>query len=152
MTTMKNSLKLKQTLSAVVIGVGVSFLVNFSVGATSSNLSARVNSIDSGNKLIIAQSEQIYFAPGEHSASVSGAVPRGTSYSYFIDASGGQSMKVSISSVESNGVFSIIAPDGSVLAGETTSWGGTLPNNGTYQIIVGSTRGGASYTLYVAIQ
>ncbi|MBD2579711.1 hypothetical protein [Oscillatoria sp. FACHB-1406] len=146
------TLNLKQIFNAVVISVGTSFLVTSSVGATSSNGAARVNSIGSGNNLIIAQSEQIYFAPGESSASVSGGVPRGTSYSYFLDASGGQYMTVSISSVESNGVFSIIAPDGSVLAGEATSWGGTLPNNGTYQIVVGSTRGGASYTLYVAIQ
>jgi hypothetical protein len=67
-------------------------------------------------------------------------------------------MKVTISSIENNAVFKIKnRTTGYFLsnAGElddASDWEGTLPMDGEYRIIVGSTRGGSEYTLFVEIK
>lgn len=57
-----------------------------------------------------------------------------------------------ITSLEKNAVFNVIAPDGKTIKQEATTWSGKLPANGDYQIIVGGTRGNASYELTVEIK
>jgi hypothetical protein len=74
---------------------------------------------------------------------------------------------VTISSIENNGVFQIYAPgwtdkpgegpDGKALPGvapgtDAMRFAGVLPANGSYLIVAGSTRGGTTYTLRVAIK
>jgi hypothetical protein len=101
--------------------------------------------------------KRVKFAKGKNSALYSGAVIRGDRDTYVAGAKAGQKMSVKITSVESNAVFQIENPDGEYLenAGEEddqTNWTGTLPDNGDYKIIVGGTRGNASYKLSVAIK
>jgi hypothetical protein len=100
--------------------------------------------------------QRIQFAPGTSSARVEGAVVRGTRDRYILGASEGQYMRVSISALEENAVFSIVQPDGQPIPGteegqDTRYWEGSLPQSGDYTVVVGGTRGNATYTLDVAI-
>lgn len=101
--------------------------------------------------------KRIKFAKGRTSATASGTVIRGDRDTYILGAGGGQTMTVRITSLENNAVFQIEAPDGSFLdkAGETDDakrWNGRLPESGDYKIIVGGTRGNASYKVTVSIR
>ena len=101
--------------------------------------------------------KRIKFARGKSSATVSGAVIRGDRDTYILGASVGQRMTVRITSLEDNAAFQVMDDDGNYLqnAGEeddATNWTGKLPWTGDYKIIVGGTRGNASYKLTVAIQ
>ncbi len=112
----------------------------------------------------------IRFARGATSATIEGAVVRGDRDLYTLDARAGQAAQFRISSAERNAVFQIYAPgavhnlrdgvhevDGTALpgAGETddaTTWSGRLPATGAYLIVVGGTRGNASYRLAVTVR
>jgi len=101
--------------------------------------------------------KRVKFAKGKSSATVSGAVLRGDLDTYIVGAKSGQMMYTKITSLENNAVFSIKGPDGEYLqdVGEeddrmdATS---DLPYDGDYKIIVGGTRGNASYKLTVSIK
>jgi hypothetical protein len=100
---------------------------------------------------------RIRFAAGENSAIVENAVVRGTRDIYLLGAQKGQTMTVRIRSVENNAVFNIEAPSNQagqrrILRQEAVSWSGKLPATGDYQIVVGTTRGNASYKLQVIIR
>jgi len=112
----------------------------------------------------------IRFSPGSDFATVQESVIRGERDIYCITAKAGQTLEVSISAVEQNAVFSVFQPgtvaedkdgfteiNGKALpgAGETddaAKWKGTLPVTGKYLIVVGGTRGNATYKLKVAIR
>lgn len=101
--------------------------------------------------------KRVRFAKGKHSAIVSNSVVRGDRDTYILGAGAGQTMTVKITSLEDNAVFQIETPDGEYLdgAGETDDameFTGELPAKGDYKIIVGGTRGNASYNLTVSIQ
>jgi hypothetical protein len=100
---------------------------------------------------------RVRFARGSSSATMKGAVIRGERDIYIVGANGGQSMSVTIASLERNAVFQIEAPGGNELRGasetdDAVRWSGPLPASGDYRIIVGGTRGNASYTLRVSIR
>jgi hypothetical protein len=112
----------------------------------------------------------IRFARGATSAAIEGAVVRGARDLYTLDARGGQAAQFRISSAERNAVFQIYAPgavhsvrdgihevEGTALPGageadDATTWSGRLPASGTYLIVVGGTRGNASYRLGVTVR
>lgn len=94
----------------------------------------------------------VKFRKGGSSASYSNAVIRGDRDTYILGASSGQVMSVGISSLEDNAVFDIIAPNGRRLVNETASWSGQLPSDGKYKIIVGGTRGNATYKINFAVR
>ena len=102
--------------------------------------------------------ERIKFKKGEYYTTVDGGVARGEVYSYVVGASRGQFMTITIMSPEDNAVFYILRTDTwQYMAGATednpaTRWEGTLPANGDYQIVVGSSRGGSDYKLQVVIE
>ncbi len=95
---------------------------------------------------------RIQFAQGASSGAVEGAVVRGTRDVYLLRARGNQTMTVNITSLEQNAVFDIQAPNGKFLQQEATSWSGVLPSYGDYSVIVGGTRGNATYRLEVTIK
>jgi hypothetical protein len=115
-------------------------------------------------------SEPIRFARGASSATVEGAVVRGDRALYTIEARQGQRMIVRIFALEKNAAFELYEPDarfeerdsilevsGQALPGagegdDATRWSGTLPRSGTYLVVVGGTRGNASYRLTVEIR
>lgn len=109
----------------------------------------------------------IAFARGKTSATVSGAVVRGDRDIYSIEAKGGQTATVSIVAVEKNAVFALFQPGASVSdEGDVTGpalpragdgddarrWSGRLPATGRYLVVVGGTRGNATYTLTVSLK
>lgn len=112
------------------------------------------------------ETKAVRFAKGAKSATVADSVIRGERSLYTIAANRGQNASLRITSVENNAVFAIYEPgakptmqDGMVdVAGKTLpgadeakSWSGTLPSTGTYLIVVGGTRGNATFRLSVGI-
>ncbi|MBD0326700.1 MAG: hypothetical protein ICV68_09725 [Pyrinomonadaceae bacterium] len=102
-----------------------------------------------------AQSDRtmrIRFARGRTTKVIEDAVVRGTRDRYLLGARAGQTLIVHITSLENNAVFDIQTPGRRrILAQEATDWTGELPRSGDYVIVVGGTRGNASYTLEVTI-
>ena len=102
--------------------------------------------------------KKVRFAKGASSATIKGAVVRGDRDRYIVGASGGQTMTVTISSLEKNAVFQIyLAGEQETLEGagegdDATRWSGILPANSDYVIVVGGTRGNASYTLKITVK
>lgn len=109
----------------------------------------------------------LQFARGASSAVVEGGVPRGMPDCLSITARAGQVLEASITSEERNAVFQLHPPGWRVAVDQ---WGGvqvnnrtltgpdatslrvTLPADGTYLFVVGTTRGGAGYRLTVSIR
>ena len=101
--------------------------------------------------------KKVKFAKGTHSASYSYSVVRGDRDTYIAGAKANQTMTLKITSLEKNAVFQVKAPSGNFLQGageedDAMSWTGNLPEDGDYEIIVGGTRGNASYKLTVTIK
>ncbi|MGB3298287.1 MAG: hypothetical protein WBA76_08445 [Phormidesmis sp.] len=95
--------------------------------------------------------QEVFFDAGKSSTTVSDAVVRGDRDLYTLNARGGQSMDLAITSVENNAVFDVVDPSGIILGTELTQENIRLPHTGDYQIIVGGTRGNATYDLAIAI-
>ncbi len=95
---------------------------------------------------------RINFAKGSTSKTVSNSVIRGTRDTYLVGANKEQQMNLNITSLENNAVFDVVSPDGKTLKEEATNWSKTLPANGDYQIVVGGTRGNATYELTTEIK
>ncbi len=102
--------------------------------------------------------QKIRFPRGSSSATVHGAVVRGDRDRYYLSASKGQTMSVKITSEEDNAVFQIFLPGeedalpGAADGDDAKDWSGELPKDAEYVIVVGGTRGNASYTLKVSIE
>jgi hypothetical protein len=96
-------------------------------------------------------------------------VLRGETRSWTFGARAGQMATVKISAVEKNAVFQVWRPgaklptvegdpiEGLALPGagegdEATEWHGPLPETGEYLVVVGGTRGNASYRLTLRIE
>lgn len=102
--------------------------------------------------------QKLRFARGASSATVHGAVVRGDRDRYYVGAKKGQTMSVKITSEEDNAVFQVYLPgEEEALPGagdgdDAKDWSGELPSDAEYVIVVGGTRGNASYTLKVSIE
>ncbi len=107
----------------------------------------------------------IKFARGKSSKTIESAVVRGDRDFYTFEAKAKQTLSVKISSLENNAVFDLYAPGakikkvdgyyevvGKAMAEEQTSRKGALPTSGKYLIVVGGTRGNATYKLTVGIR
>jgi hypothetical protein len=108
--------------------------------------------IKSAAEPVKSAAESISFAPGTSSSTVTGSIVRGDRKIYRLTATKNQQMTIGVSSKESNAVFDLIAPDGKTLKQETTTLTQVLPSSGDYEIVVGGTRGNASYELTVGIK
>jgi len=111
--------------------------------------------------------ETLRFAKGKSYGIAENTVIRGERDYYFITARAGQTMAVTVSSEEENAVFDVYAPGARIVmddgmetiegealdnAVEQQDWQGELPNSGRYTLVVGGTRGNASYRLRVGIE
>jgi hypothetical protein len=102
--------------------------------------------------------KKVRFAKGTSSTTIRGAVIRGDNDRYYISAKAGQTMTVKITSTEKNAVFQIYyhgeqeslpgAGDGD----DATKWSGKLDIDNEYVIVVGGTRGNATYALTISIE
>jgi len=117
-----------------------------------------VGALALGSTLADGVKQKIRFAKGSSSATVSGAVVRGDSDRYYVGARKGQTMSVKITSEEDNAVFQIYLPGeqkalhGAGDGDDATNWSGELPADAEYVIVVGGTRGNATYKLKVSIE
>jgi hypothetical protein len=88
----------------------------------------------------------------------SGSVIRGDRARHPVTAKAGQTLDVSITSDESNAVFQVYSPGekatlpGAGEADDATKWSGKLPADGEYVIVVGPTRGNATYKLTYSLK
>ena len=101
--------------------------------------------------------KRVKFAKGKSSVTLSNAVIRGERDTYVLGAKAGQRMTVRVTALEKNAAFQIEGPDGAYLEGagemdDATDLTVTLPETGDYRVIVGGTRGNASYRLTVSIR
>lgn len=102
--------------------------------------------------------QKVRFPKGSSSTTISGAVIRGDRDRYYLGAKKGQTMSVRISSLEKNAVFQIYLPgeqeplSGAGEEDDAMKWSGELPADAEYVIVVGGTRGNASYKLTISIK
>jgi hypothetical protein len=102
--------------------------------------------------------KKVRFAPGTSSTTIKGAVIRGERDRYYLGAKAGQMMSVKITSTERNAVFQIYfhgeeeSLPGAGDDDDATNWSGQLPIDNEYVIVVGGTRGNATYTLTISIK
>jgi hypothetical protein len=102
----------------------------------------------------IAKNQPIRFDTGPVDVTLNGAVISGERDSYTLGMMAGETLDVVISSMEGNAVFTILGPDGNPLPGteegkDVNNWSVPITIEGTYSILVGPTRGNATYTLVV---
>lgn len=95
--------------------------------------------------------EQVQFEAGRNSTVINHAVIRGERDIYLLNAQGGQQMEIDLTSTEQNAAFDVVSPSGDILTTEAQSETVFLPHTGDYQVIVGSTRGNATYELQITI-
>ncbi|MFH0924072.1 MAG: hypothetical protein V1872_00310 [bacterium] len=113
--------------------------------------------------------KEIKFSKGSSLATIEESVIRGERDLYYLTAKAGQIITVDISALEDNAVFTIFKPGAIVTvedgfteingeampkATETDDakiWKGHFPISGEYLIVVGGTRGSATYKLKISI-
>lgn len=115
--------------------------------------------------------QEIRFPQGSNSTVIEQSVIRGERDLYYLTARAGQTLAVSLSALENNAVFAIYKPGyavtsdkdgfteikGAALAGagesdDATAWESSLPVSGKYLIVVGGTRGNATYRLKITVR
>ena len=102
--------------------------------------------------------KKVRFAKGKSSATIREAVVRGDRDRYYVGAKAGQTMTVKITSLENNAVFQIYLSgeqeslEGAGEEDDAMDWSGELPADNEYVIVVGGTRGNATYTLTISIK
>ncbi len=106
----------------------------------------------SDNSTPAGKTIRVKFSPGTSSQVVKDSVIRGERHIYLVGAKQGQQMNLRISSLEKNAVFDLIAPNGKTIKQEAITWNSKLPASGDYRIVVGGTRGNATYELRVEIK
>ena len=101
--------------------------------------------------ITIGTQAQIFFDPGKSSTTISDSVIRAYRDIYLITAQGGQQISLDISSLENNATVSLVSPSDIILGMDITQEEIVLPHTGEYTIIVGSTRGNATYDLSIEV-
>ncbi len=102
--------------------------------------------------------KKVRFAKGTSSITIREAVVRGDRDRYYVGAKAGQRMSVKITSTEKNAVFQIYfhgeeeSLPGAGEEDDATNWSGQTPIDNEYVIVVGGTRGNATYALTISIK
>ncbi|ESA34243.1 hypothetical protein N836_17655 [Leptolyngbya sp. Heron Island J] len=98
------------------------------------------------------RTRRVEFEPDTNQAVISNSVLRGDRDVYLLKANGGQQMSVSVQSLEDNAVLDVISPSGYILAFSALNETLILPHTGDYRVVIGGTRGNATYELTISIQ
>jgi hypothetical protein len=106
----------------------------------------------SNNSTAAKKPVRVQFAKGANSKTIKNTLIRGDRDAYLLGAKQGQQIDLKISSLENNAVFDLIAPNGKAIESEATTRSSKLLMSGYYRVIVGGTRGNASYKLNVKIK
>ncbi|NJN59608.1 MAG: hypothetical protein HC879_20055 [Leptolyngbyaceae cyanobacterium SL_5_9] len=110
-----------------------------------------LEAIDLLDSATAVHTEQVQFEAGRNGTVINHAVIRGERDVYLLNAQGGQQMEIALTSTEQNAAFDVVSPSGEILTTEAQSETVSLPHTGDYQVIVGSTRGNATYELQITI-
>lgn len=99
--------------------------------------------------------QQVYLPREGGAMTFHESVVRGDRDRYTVYARAGQRIRVRITAGESNAALQVIGPNGHFLPGagegmDAARWQGRLPLSGIYTIVVGGTRGNATYALTIA--
>ncbi|MGQ0763702.1 MAG: hypothetical protein ACT4OT_17040 [Acidobacteriota bacterium] len=100
----------------------------------------------------------LLIACSRESKTVSGSVIRGERARHTVNAKAGQTLEVNVTSDEDNAVFQIYLPgEKGTLSGagemdDAKKFSGTVPSDGEYVIVVGPTRGNATYKLSYSVK
>jgi hypothetical protein len=135
-------------------------MLTLSIGRTSRRLTALIFICVFAFSSVSAQGvkKKVRFAKGRSSITIREAVVRGDRDRYYVGAKAGQKMSVKITSLEKNAVFQIyFAGEQESLSGagegdDAMNWSGELPADNQYVIVVGGTRGNATYALTISIK
>ena len=155
-TNLKPTSELNRSLVAIVTSVVFTCVIGSfqdfgSTNPTPTEVTNKVANIASASVAHTSSNKKVEFPPGSNSTAVDDTVIRGTTKTYLLKARGGQVIDIQITSPEKNAVFDIISPNGDSILKETFSWKGVLPETGDYQVVVGGTRGNATYNLAMEI-
>ncbi len=144
------------------IGLGMVAMATPSSSGESGRGTSRLESSPHalGAPVLLAQRSRqmpVKFEPGKSSATIKNSVLRGTRDIYLLGASRQQVMTITLTSQENNAVFDLMAPPDSTANRRVMREGireltVRLPQSGDYQIVVGPTRGNASYRLFVSVK
>jgi hypothetical protein len=155
----RNRLFIKKISHAAIVISSLMFLamvceskaVQGSVSSPSPQKPESAQSLHASNDRVPTHVKRIQFKPGTNSALLTNAVVRGDRDVYLLKANKGQRLHGLITSVENNAVIDVLAPSGKVIRQEVTKIDMLLPSTGDFQVIVGGTRGNASYRLKIGI-
>lgn len=145
------------------IGLGTVAMATPSLFGESGRGTSRLESSPQrlGVPVLLAQRNRqipVKFESGKSSATIKNSVLRGTRDIYLLGASRQQVMTITLTSLENNAVFDLLAPPDNSTANRRVMREGVreltvrLPQSGEYQIVVGPTRGNASYRLVVSVK
>lgn len=95
---------------------------------------------------------EVQFDAGEFGTVVSGSVPRRSADLQLVGAQAGQTMTLDVSALEDNAVFQVVSPSGVLLINGQKEASFSLPETGTYEIVVAGSRGNATYDLDIEVQ
>ena len=96
--------------------------------------------------------KDVQFDAGTSGTTVSGGVVRGEAAMYLLQAQAEQAMTLKVNAEGDNAVFHVVSPSGVLLTREKQTASISLPETGTYEILVSGTRGNASYDLDIEVQ
>ena len=118
---------------------------------------------------LCASVRPILFSHGTVRATIRSAIARGEVECWSLAAKDGQSASIAVASTEKNAVFQFYRPGwrvvrqddemivrgkpypGAAEGDDATKWSGRLSGPGANLLVIGSTRGGASYNLLVTV-
>jgi hypothetical protein len=158
-STKQNRLFIKKLPHTAIVISSLMFLamaceskaVQGSVSSPTPQKPKSAQSLHANKNRVPTHVKRIQFKPGTNSALVTNAVVRGDRDIYLLKANKGQRLHGLITSAENNAVIDVLAPSGKVMRQEVTKVDILLPSTGDFQVIVGGTRGNASYRLNIGI-
>ena len=95
---------------------------------------------------------RVQFKRGTSSATLRGRVTIVMPDTYLLGARAGQVMTVQLTAPRKSVTFSVMSPSTSLVADNTRSWSGPLPENGDYTIMIDADERGGTYTMTISIK
>lgn len=153
------------------VGIGGSFLLararrlarpaalgSLVLAGLASGAAAHAAAPESRPAQVVVDEQRIEFAPGTDNATREGNVAEDNTDRWTLRARAGQTMQLTVDSVDDNTIFTVFAPDRTVLGQiwttdveDGTFWTGTLPMDGDYSVEITSLDGPAFYRMKVWI-
>ncbi len=99
----------------------------------------------------LSPAEVVRFDAGATGTTITGTALSGTRNAYILDAAAGQTMSLSVTSLEANAALAVLAPSGGILEAGVTEAQLELPEGGDYVVLVGGSPGATTFELEIRI-